>query len=104
MSNDSLIGHENVYTCQVCGKMFTTVDRDDGVTPFMVGHIQFDHKTFCNGPCYSAFYPKGPRPSHIPAPSHEWYKPDAEEYKKLDKYMRRDHVDKGGLLLRKLAV
>lgn len=50
----------------------------------------------------SAFYPKGPRPAHIPAPSWEWYKPDAEEYKFISGAMK-EHVDMGGLMLRKIG-
>src|SRR3974377_965449 len=28
---------ENVYTCRKCGGHTVTVDRDEGVTPFMIG-------------------------------------------------------------------
>src|SRR6516165_7878562 len=96
MGSDSLVGRENCYTCQSCGKIFTTVDRDAGVTPFMVGHEEFEPNGTCSGDCYSAFYPSGPRPPRIPAPSHEWYRPSPEEAKKMSEAMQQ-HIAKGGL-------
>jgi hypothetical protein len=100
--SESLVGCENCYTCQECRKIFTTVDRADGVTPFMVSHRGFDENTKCKGMCYSAFYPKGPRPAHIPAPSHEWYKPDTLRIAQMAPAMR-EHINKGGLDLRRIA-
>lgn len=29
-------GRENVYTCRKCGAYTTTIDRDEGVTPFLI--------------------------------------------------------------------
>lgn len=94
-----LQGRENVYTCQKCGGRVTTIDRDEGVTPFMIGHREVGSD--CKGLMHSAFYPEGPRPSHIAAPTYEWYKPDEQEYKTLRR-ASKEHVDKGGLLLRRI--
>ena len=86
---------ENVYTCQVCHKFFVTVDVDDGVTPFMTECKEAG----CKGGAHSSFYPTGPRPPRIPAPTYEWYKPDAAEMASLSGGVRQ-HVEQGGLLLR----
>ena len=88
-------GRENVYTCQDCGRHTTTIDRDAGVTPFMIGC------PFCDGDAYSAFYPKGPRPAHVPPPTHEWYRPSLWQRLWLDRAMR-EHVRLGGLVLREI--
>ena len=103
---ETLKGRENVYTCQACGGTVVTVDRDTGTTPFMISHSEVAGSG-CNGPMYSAFYPKGPRPPHIGAPTHEWYAPTKAELKaecaSHDRYTRdaiRQHVEMGGLLLR----
>ena len=114
------VERENVYTCQKCGGYTVTVDVEEGVTPFMiicrakpkVGAmdkilrdggiiIRKRHKDEfeCDGEAHSAFYPKGPRPMHIPAPAWEWYKPIGDAYKKLSVAMK-EHVDQGGLDLR----
>lgn len=95
----SLVGRENVYTCQKCHTMRVTVDRDAGVTPFMIGC------DLCGGDMYSSFYPEGPRPSHVPAPTHEWYRPVGEELEKIKSTDRSGwhHVEQGGLLLRPIV-
>jgi hypothetical protein len=79
----------------VCDVPTVTVDIDEGVTPFMIGCTQ----PGCGGHAFSTFYPKTPRPSFYPQPSHEWYKPDARELGKLSAG-ERDHVARGGLLMR----
>lgn len=105
-------GEENVYTCQKCGCFTVTIDTDEGVTPFMLDCRASGREGDCDGMAESAFYPKGPRPAHIPAPSWEWYKVErwevigehrveTREYHNLDPGLK-DHVDKGGLLIRKL--
>lgn len=83
----------NVYICQTCGGMICTIDRDQGVTPFM---IACQVMRFCSGMMQSQWYPE--LPPHF-SPEYEWYKP------KLKKHMdvvTAEHVKKGGLLLRKL--
>ena len=97
------VPRENVYTCQKCGGYTVTVDVDEGVTPFMLGCRADGTEHGCDGPAYSAGYPKGPRPAHIPEPAWEWYRPTPKEQKKMDKkwpgYM--DHFNNGGLAIRK---
>lgn len=104
----TLVGRENVYTCEVCGAQLVTVDRDPGTTPFMVTCGDYNAGG-CGGHMTSAFYPNGPRPPHISAPTHEWYRPnDAELTAECAKHKHRpgvptairEHVTRGGLLLR----
>lgn len=93
----SLVGRENVYTCQKCGGFTVTVDVDDGVTPMFMGCRA---KKNCDGYAGSAMYPPGPRPQHVPAPAWEWYRPAPEALSGLT-VSERDHVEGGGLLLRR---
>lgn len=84
----------NVYHCKN-GHLTTTVDVDTGVTPFRMGCPHAG----CNDDATSSFYPKErPIPEVVPAPSHEWYRP-TDTTKLSDG--TKDHVDRGGLLLRK---
>lgn len=93
-------GAENVYTCRKCKAQLVTIDRDEGVTPFMMRCGSYNPNG-CGGDMTSAFYPKGPRPSHIPAPTHEWYAPDEQERKRYRKQPGMlDHINNGGLLIR----
>lgn len=82
----------NVYQCEKCGGETVTVDREEGVTPFMI-RCRADAKR--GGMMSSTFYMA---PQDL-APTYEWRKPTPAEYKKLDKATRKDHVDRGGLLL-----
>lgn len=91
---ESLVGRENPYTCQKCGKFTTTIHVDHGVTPFL---LDCRATPGCRGMAQSAFYPRGPRPSHVPPPAWEWYKPAPSQ--KL-KPWEREHVEQGGVLLR----
>ncbi len=90
----------NVYVCPVCAGYTVTIDVHYGVTPFMLGCRASGRPGDCGGMAESSFYPKGPRPSHIPSPSWEWYTPLEGEYRGLNRDMR-EHVDKGGLMIRK---
>lgn len=89
-------GSINVYTCKKCGHQTITIDREEGVTPFIIGCDS------CKGESYSSFY----RCSQGLTPTHEWFKPTIEELKIL--YEGRmldgmiDHVEQGGLDLRKI--
>ena len=100
---DSLKGRENVYTCDKCGGYTVTRDVDDGVTPFMIGCRSSGKEGDCDGKAYSSFYPKGPRPARIPAPSWEWYKPSDAEVSAMPESWR-DHFRRGGLNLRKIEM
>lgn len=96
---DDLTGRENCYVCETCRGVLNTVHRVHGTTPFMLGCRA---TAGCRGWMRSQWYPPT-RPTGVPAPSHEWYKPGKSGYRKLSPEMR-DHVDRGGLLLRPIAV
>lgn len=100
---------ENVYVCEF-GCFNVTVDVDHGVTPFMIDcqftgrpdrplNPKYSENGKCSGMAQSCFYPREPRPPHIPAPTHEWYKPTEEEMVPL-MGAEKEHVRRGGLLLR----
>jgi hypothetical protein len=92
----------NVWTCPKCGGYTVCIDIHEGVTPFMLRCRASGREGDCDGMATSAFYPKGPRPPHIPPPAWEWFRPVGSEYRKLSAAMR-EHVDKGGLDIRKIA-
>ena len=85
----------NGYTCKGCGQTFYTINDVDGTTPFMlrcrVANIG------CGGMAQSNFY----RVPLLAKPSWEWFKPEGEAFEKLTDE-EKDHVNRGGLLLRKL--
>ena len=83
-------GKKNIYTC-TAGHSTVTVDIDDGVTPFMIT-CQEDG---CDRTATSMFY----RCDQDLEPTHEWYKPDKDAEMTQGE---RDHVEQGGLLLRKI--
>ena len=101
----------NIYMCEH-GCHNVTVDIARGVTPFMMKCKREGDKKrpldprkskngVCIGTAQSCMYPKELVPgSHYPIPKHEWYRPTLEEFNKLDDSVK-EHVEKGGLLLRK---
>jgi len=92
-------GEVNVYVCQKCKGHTVTVDRDEGVTPFILG-CRADGTTYgCKGMAESSFY----RPTFKPGlPAWEWYKPDqAELHRTRDANMLR-HYAMGGLNIRRI--
>lgn len=88
----NMVGRKNIYTCEWCQRNVVTVDRDDGVTPFLI-----DCLFGCRAVMKSSFYRV---PQGLTA-EYEWYKPDAEEIDKMTPAMRQ-HVEQGGLDLRKI--
>jgi hypothetical protein len=52
----------------------------------------------CIGIARSSFYPEAELPDHAIV-SHEWFRPNRSEFKRLGKGSQ-DHVNQGGLLLR----
>lgn len=92
-------GHhsENAYHCGTCGRNTVTIDVHPGVTPIFT---TCRATSGCTGQATSSGYPTAPRPDNLPAPAWEWYRPGCMEYAHLNRD-RRDHVDKGGLLLRR---
>ena len=82
-------GKLNIYTCEKCNAHIVTKDVDDGVTPFMTPCDD------CDGMMLSSFYRVWDQSMR---PDYEWYRPENTDG--LSKYVK-DHVDKGGLIMRK---
>ncbi len=108
----------NAYTCQKCKATVITIDKDNGVTPFiipclteiesmssLVEYPKNRHRK-CNGDMYSHFYTVPP----FVTPLFEWFKPDIEALNKCYSPLKvklynkdmRDHIKNGGLDLRKI--
>lgn len=86
-------GMKNLYTCQSCGGIVVTIDRDEGTTPFMILHSSVGGCK--DGFMYSSFYAA----AQGWKASYEWFKPtDLSGY---DEDML-EHIRKGGLDLRKI--
>lgn len=88
-------GAINGYTCRNCKQTFYTINAVAGTTPFMVRCRV--NNIGCGGFAESNFYrvPLGVRPDW------EWFKPEGEAFDKLTDE-EKEHVGRGGLLLRKL--
>lgn len=87
----------NAYVCEDmpdgtsgCGHFIITVDREPGVTPAMVACGN------CGTFAGSKFY----RIADGFEPTHEWYRPETLDECKPGE---RDHVERGGLLLRMIG-
>ena len=92
------INKVNGYTCDRCPARIVTVNRADGVTPFMVLHSHAPEHGLV--PCSeqfikSCFY----RVPQDLEPTHEWYKPEKAP---RDRY-EREHWEQGGLSLRRIV-
>lgn len=87
-------GKVNIYVCEVCHGHIVTRDKDAGVTPFM---IPCEAKPACKGKMVSSMYRVF---DQTMAEDSEWYRPSAAQA--LSPW-EREHVEKGGLLLRKVA-
>lgn len=83
-------GKKNRYRCEACHKSIITIDRDEGVTPFMLPCMV---TAGCVGPMTSRFYVVE---DVWPEPSYEWRKPTKKEYKRSSPAMKQ-HFDQGGL-------
>jgi len=87
-------GRRNIYTCEARFGHVVTVDLEDGVTPFM---IECKAKDGCKGMMQSSMYRVFDQRMR---PNFEWYRPkNNEEMIRLSAWSR-DHVAKGGLILR----
>ena len=82
----------NSYRCDTCGKDTVTIDRDEGVTPFILGCRV---TAGCSGMGTSAMY----KPGEKRRPTHEWFSPNEQERKRLSRGML-EHVIRGGLDIR----
>lgn len=89
----------NVYICPVCHGNTVTIDRDEGVTPFLLDCRASGETGKCKGMAQSSFY----QAFHpMPEPAWEWYKPtDPVELSKMSKAMLI-HVAQGGLQIRRI--
>ncbi|MFA7101474.1 MAG: hypothetical protein WC196_07105 [Bacilli bacterium] len=83
----------NQYVCSRCGKSITTVDIDPGTTPVM---LVCRATPGCGGSMFSQMY----LVDQTLEPEYEWFMPD---YLPEDRDLR-DHVRRGGLLLRQKGV
>lgn len=88
----------NSYQCTTCGGIVFTEDRDEGVTPFMMGCRATDG---CDGTMESAFYRLPDQAAKV-RPHYVWRKPTAEEYAAMSSAMKT-HIDQGGLDLHPLG-
>lgn len=86
-------GKINVYSC-TCGHRMVTIDREDGTTP---GGMRCKGRR-CHELAWSNWYAAW---CQVLTPTHEFIRPDAATYAKLDG-PARDHVDQGGLILRRI--
>lgn len=92
----TLVGKKNIYFCSECGHGFVTVDRDNGVTPFMTTC----DRAPCAAAAYSFFYRAPQEMLKNIEPAYEWYRPSEEDLAgKSDQV--KDHVARGGLLMRR---
>ena len=90
-------GKKNIYVCQTCFGHIVTRDVCDGVTPFM---LKCRATQDCNGSMESSFYRVFRQDIRA---SYEWYSPDLPERASLSHGVR-EHVAKGGLLLRAVPI
>jgi hypothetical protein len=86
-------GEKNLYRCYVCGGWIVTIDKDEGVTPFM---IDCKAKPGCDGPMESTFY----RCNQGLIAQYEWYRPGWLRQVFFNR-QTKEHVKKGGLILRR---
>jgi hypothetical protein len=93
----SFVGRKNVYDCPTCRHFIVTVHRDHGVTPMF---LRCRATPSCGAMMVSRMY-QGVDEA-MPA-FWEWYRPSKRELRWLNG-PTRDHVKRGGLLIRALEV
>lgn len=91
-------GKKNIYVCPK-GHNTVTIDTDEGVTPFMLRCRQKDDdgKHNCTEMARSSMYQVD---QNITA-EYEWYKPDNLKGFNPEE---KDHIRRGGLIIRKIKV
>ena len=97
----------NAYFCQKCRRAYITVDIDEGTTPMII------HCDACGSYAISMMYSlsvvfkldlsEGRYPPNEMKPDFEFYKPGQAEYAGLLP-SQQEHVDNGGLLMRKREI
>lgn len=104
-------GKINTYTCKD-GHKTVTIDKDEGVTPFMISCEECKALDKLNSTATSSMY----RCSQELTPAFEWYRSNMAEIVIMAKEMERDfkvnydgafesllsHHNQGGLYLRKI--
>jgi hypothetical protein len=92
-------GKKNAYICPF-DHITITIEVDDGTTPMLLRCRQKsdDGKHACTEMARSSWYNLTPSQEAMD-PEYEWYKPNSGHV--LNK-QEKDHVRKGGLLLRKI--
>lgn len=90
----SFQGKKNIYTCEKCGHHIVTIDREEGVTPFMTS-CKADG---CDGKMKSSLYRVFDQNIR---PDHEWYRAEPAEIAKMRHSAAcHEHARMGGLFLR----
>lgn len=89
----------NAYICQTCSGVIVTVDRDEGVTPMF---LRCRATKDCGGQMVSCMYRVKETMANPPEPTYEWYAPNRAERRRLTSGMR-DHIERGGLLIREIT-
>lgn len=95
----SLAGSVNAWYCSTCQRATWAIHVDAGVTPFMLGCRRTKG---CTGMAKSMMYPDKPLDQRAVLIAWEWYKPTARQLRRMDA-ATRDHVERGGLVLRALS-
>lgn len=80
----------NYYTCEKCGKIIKTIDKEPGVTPFLISCDS------CEGMAQSSFYSEIAPDKEI---DYEWFRPSLQYLSKCTEG-EIEHVLNGGLLKR----
>src|SRR5690348_4544650 len=91
---------KNMYICEACFNRIVTIDRDAGVTPFLISCSQWINKD-CDSrnKARSVLY----RISQDAEPTHEWYRSNPDEIAGMkNPESCLDHHKNGGLFLRKI--
>jgi hypothetical protein len=108
-SNKHAWGAVNFYLCPE-GHITVTIDRDNGVTPFI---IWCEHEDFlasaakrgasrkCGREAQSAFYRVSE--SYASRATHEFYRPTFEYYQNIKSKALKEHIERGGLAFRKIG-
>lgn len=100
------VGAFNAYTCPA-GHVTVTIDRDAGVTPAFISCPHEEMRgnqpvaVACEDRASSSWYRLPADVLWARMATHEWYRPDDAERRKLDRGVA-DHVNRGGLLIRRI--